>query len=466
MVKGGPGSYRLRMNESEIKAEIHTLRDGGLLMQLDGNSDVIYAEEEAAGTRLLIDGRTCLLQNDHDPSKLVAETTCKLLRYLMSDGCHIDADAPYAEVEVMKMCMPLLSPASGVIHFKKFEGQAMQGMKYRIKNVPAHSLHFGSYCNCVFGSDIKNCASEEAYNLFHQTIFGSFLDIPQCNFQGQISKCILMLELEQGNPDKIHVYVQGTILKFTISEFALISGLKYSTIAERVGNVNPRIFNWKVVGIKVKYEKFMAGMFSKFVYTNLRSTHEEVQKLDLPMIDGVELNNNESALSLDTYPDRSGKRHVVDIHTQSDMDHQGFENFSTVPPPEILMKADSEKTPPSVSGKSMPIDQSRTFDSERLDAPTLTPSSSDKSGHQDSSDQKWNELKLFLQSYVDQKFIFLHKVMVKQHEESNNKRNKQHAELMCMLKHIKHINEKDQQDQDMKCLQKEDVPSKEQDDEL
>ncbi|KAJ8762687.1 hypothetical protein K2173_011167 [Erythroxylum novogranatense] len=126
MVRGGPGSYRLTMNESEIEAEIHTLRDGGLLMQLDGNSHVIYAEEEAAGTRLLIDGRTCLLQNDHDPSKLVAETPCKLLRYLVSDGSHIDADTPYAEVEVMKMCMPLLSPASGVIHFKMSEGQAMQ----------------------------------------------------------------------------------------------------------------------------------------------------------------------------------------------------------------------------------------------------------------------------------------------------------------------------------------------------
>lgn len=126
MVRGGPGSYTLRMNESEIEAEIHTLRDGGLLMQLDGNSHVIYAEEEAAGTRLLIDGRTCLLQNDHDPSKLIAETPCKLLRYLVVDGSHIDADTPYAEVEVMKMCMPLLSPASGLIHFKMSEGQAMQ----------------------------------------------------------------------------------------------------------------------------------------------------------------------------------------------------------------------------------------------------------------------------------------------------------------------------------------------------
>uniref|UniRef100_A0A6V7QRJ1 Acetyl-CoA carboxylase n=1 Tax=Ananas comosus var. bracteatus TaxID=296719 RepID=A0A6V7QRJ1_ANACO len=134
MVRGGPGSYKLRMNQSEIEAEIHTLRDGGLLMQanispcflLNGNSHVIYAEDEAAGTRLLIDGRTCLLQNDHDPSKLVAETPCKLLRFLVSDGAHVDADAPYAEVEVMKMCMPLLLPASGVIHFVMSEGQAMQ----------------------------------------------------------------------------------------------------------------------------------------------------------------------------------------------------------------------------------------------------------------------------------------------------------------------------------------------------
>ncbi|XP_068641078.1 acetyl-CoA carboxylase 1-like [Aristolochia californica] len=126
MVWGGPGSYRVRMNYSEMEAEIHTLRDGGLLMQLDGNSHVIYAEEEAAGTRLLIDGRTCLLQNDHDPSKLVAETPCKLLRFLVSDGSHVDTDAPYAEVEVMKMCMPLLLPAPGVIHFVVSEGQALQ----------------------------------------------------------------------------------------------------------------------------------------------------------------------------------------------------------------------------------------------------------------------------------------------------------------------------------------------------
>jgi hypothetical protein len=33
MIRGGPGSYKLKLNQSEIEAEIHTLRDGGLLMQ-------------------------------------------------------------------------------------------------------------------------------------------------------------------------------------------------------------------------------------------------------------------------------------------------------------------------------------------------------------------------------------------------------------------------------------------------
>ncbi|KAM3308904.1 hypothetical protein P3S67_010648 [Capsicum chacoense] len=59
-----------------------------------------------------------------------------------------------------------------------------KGVKYRIKNVLSHSLYFDSYCNPEFGSDIENYVGEGVHNLFHQIIFGSFLDMPQCNFQG------------------------------------------------------------------------------------------------------------------------------------------------------------------------------------------------------------------------------------------------------------------------------------------
>ncbi|PHU28048.1 hypothetical protein BC332_00141 [Capsicum chinense] len=72
-----------------------------------------------------------------------------------------------------------------------------------------------------------------------------------------------------------------------------------STIAKRVGNVILQIFNWQVVEIKVKYEKFM----------------------------------------VEIAVDCSDKRPAIDVQSQVDLDIQGFEEFSTVPPIEILKKA-------------------------------------------------------------------------------------------------------------------------------
>lgn len=48
-----------------------------------------------------------------DPSQLKAMSPGKLVRYTVADGGEVAADQPYAEVEVMKMFMPLLAPAAG-----------------------------------------------------------------------------------------------------------------------------------------------------------------------------------------------------------------------------------------------------------------------------------------------------------------------------------------------------------------
>lgn len=37
----------MRMNDSEIEAKLHTLTDDSLLMQVDGYSHIIHAEEES-----------------------------------------------------------------------------------------------------------------------------------------------------------------------------------------------------------------------------------------------------------------------------------------------------------------------------------------------------------------------------------------------------------------------------------
>ncbi|KAM3375687.1 hypothetical protein P3S68_014401 [Capsicum galapagoense] len=250
-----------------------------------------------------------------------------------------------------------------------------KGMKYRIRKVPVHLLHFDSYCNRKFGEEIKNYFGEE---------------------------------IEQDNPDKIHVCVKGTTLKFTIIKYAIISDLKcsgnieehlfyvtskstlmtkyfpgskssvkrsffikrfklgnfennfgalnmsiiysihtflYSQVYDStisklnfvmVENGSYKQFSWgkssfeklialwrgmphvlnvwmyeccsEVVGIKVKYEKFMVGMFSKFVYNNIRPTHEEVQTLDLQMIEGFQLKEAESEFPSEIAADYFDKR--------------------------------------------------------------------------------------------------------------------------------------------------------------
>lgn len=58
----------------------------------------------------------CMVHSTSSPiPQMLAISTGKLVRYLVEDGGHIAADAPYAEVEVMKMMMTLLAPASGAL---------------------------------------------------------------------------------------------------------------------------------------------------------------------------------------------------------------------------------------------------------------------------------------------------------------------------------------------------------------
>ena len=67
---------------------------------MDGESHQVHSEEEALGTRLQIDGLTCLLANETDPTKLLAVSPGKLMRYLVADGDHVSENQPIAEIEV------------------------------------------------------------------------------------------------------------------------------------------------------------------------------------------------------------------------------------------------------------------------------------------------------------------------------------------------------------------------------
>ena len=65
------------------------------------------------------------------------------------------------------------------------------------------------------------------FNYLDLQYLDHFLDIPICDFQGQIIKCLLLLELEQSNSNVLYIrHANGCILKFGINKFGIITGLK------------------------------------------------------------------------------------------------------------------------------------------------------------------------------------------------------------------------------------------------
>ena len=126
VAKISPNVYRVFVNDSSVLVSAIGMSDESLLIQIGGKSYITFAKEDAANTRLIINGKTCLLDKDHDPSLIRTLTPGKLMRFMVKDGEHVDAGTSIAEVEVMKMYMPLISNESGVVKLLKPVGSIIE----------------------------------------------------------------------------------------------------------------------------------------------------------------------------------------------------------------------------------------------------------------------------------------------------------------------------------------------------
>lgn len=102
-----------------------------------GNSYTTYLKEEVGSYRVVIGNKTCVFEQEFDPSVLRYDegnrscfnlkghfcdnyflsrtpTAGKLVNYQVEDGAHVSANQVYAEIEVMKMVMELRVTESGV----------------------------------------------------------------------------------------------------------------------------------------------------------------------------------------------------------------------------------------------------------------------------------------------------------------------------------------------------------------
>ncbi|KAF1816101.1 hypothetical protein P152DRAFT_470153 [Eremomyces bilateralis CBS 781.70] len=119
-------SFTLFINGSKCAVGVRALVDGGLLILLNGKSHNVYWKEEVGATRLSVDSKTCLLEQENDPTQLRTPSPGKLVKFTVENGDHIKKGQPFAEVEVMKMYMPLIAQEDGVVNLIKQPGATLE----------------------------------------------------------------------------------------------------------------------------------------------------------------------------------------------------------------------------------------------------------------------------------------------------------------------------------------------------
>uniref|UniRef100_A0A0V0HPS6 Putative ovule protein n=1 Tax=Solanum chacoense TaxID=4108 RepID=A0A0V0HPS6_SOLCH len=202
--------------------------------------------------------------------------------------------------------------------------------------------------------------------------------------------------------------------------------------AVKEGDYIPRIRNWRVVGVKPKFEMFMSSIFTENACTNIQPTPEELAVLDLP--DNMRVSYSEHSTSTD----KSTQAILEDV--------PGFENFSSKPPDRILRRtryvSSTSSTPPPKRRKKVDLAKQKSSAMEQLEQSTVIQKESfsipesfgndpDLHGPSSNPKEKKNttdieEVKQYLKEYVDKKFDDL-EVLIK-----NN-----HTDLMKAVQKLK-----------------------------
>eukprot|EP00536_Pseudo-nitzschia_multiseries_P005377 jgi/Psemu1/318630/estExt_fgenesh1_pm.C_1000011 len=132
----GQSSFKIELAEdcsygtsgSFVMTNVRSLSDGGYLIQIGGQSHVAYLTNKgdaATGMKMNVAGSNIVFSPDYDPTSLRTDVAGKLVKRLVPDGTRVKKGEAYAEIEVMKMFMPLKVEEAGVVEWKANEGAAL-----------------------------------------------------------------------------------------------------------------------------------------------------------------------------------------------------------------------------------------------------------------------------------------------------------------------------------------------------
>ncbi len=121
-----PKTVSIACNGSHMEVDCRSLADGGFLIGLGGRYQVVYASSTALETRLSINGTSVSFPQEYDPTRLISDVSGKLVHCLVHDGDHLNSGEPYAEIEAMKMVMPLKVKEPGTVKWVLSEGATLK----------------------------------------------------------------------------------------------------------------------------------------------------------------------------------------------------------------------------------------------------------------------------------------------------------------------------------------------------
>ncbi|KAH0775534.1 hypothetical protein KY290_006945 [Solanum tuberosum] len=112
---------------------------------------------------------------------------------------------------------------------EQVEHEVVQGVKFSGKRTSTRTPHMQCYINVEVMDVLAGKLSETQYRHFDgTTCFAQLSSICRCHVQAQLIRCMFLREIVSSSKDAIMIHVNGTSLRFTIRDFAIIAGLKCS----------------------------------------------------------------------------------------------------------------------------------------------------------------------------------------------------------------------------------------------
>ncbi|KAG5603459.1 hypothetical protein H5410_034829 [Solanum commersonii] len=104
-----------------------------------------------------------------------------------------------------------------------------EAVKFLGKREPTRIPHMQCYTNIEVMKVLATKLTISQYKEFcGTTCFAQLSSIRRCHVQAQLIRCMFLREIEGSSKDAILIHVNGTTLRFTIRDFAIITGLKCS----------------------------------------------------------------------------------------------------------------------------------------------------------------------------------------------------------------------------------------------